>query len=67
MKTLLEMESLPTYAYNFNKFSLELLLILLAFILKFHSYIMVIEGVDREREREKEESIFLLWVRLSTC
>ena len=55
MKTLLETESLPTYAYYFNKCSLELLLILLAFILKFHSYIMVIEvGEQRERERERE-------------
>ena len=42
VKKPLETESLPTYAYYFNKCSIELLLILIAFILKFHSYIMVI-------------------------
>ena len=42
MKKLLETESLPTYVYYFNKWRIELLLILIVFILKFHSYIMVI-------------------------
>ena len=45
------------FADYFNKCSLELLLILLAFKLKFHSFIMVIGdgGGEREREREREE------------
>ena len=54
---LLKTESLPKFACYFNKFSLGLLLILLAFILKFHSYIMVIERggqIEREKERERE-------------
>ena len=40
------------FADYFNKCSLELLLILLAFKLKFHSFIMVIgDGVEREEEK----------------
>ena len=41
-KNFWETESLPTYACYFNKWRIELLLILIVFLLKFHSYIMVI-------------------------
>ena len=45
------------FADYFNKCSLELLLILLAFKLVFHSFIMVIGGGERRKEARKKKYI----------
>ena len=56
VKKLLETESLPTYAYYFNKWRIELLLIFNSIYIKGSTPISWSStGVDRERETEREK------------